>query len=112
MASSRRLQRRENEIPVAGPGTGRSVPSGAGFFPGTHQLLDVDEIGGVVAGITGVAVFVAFVGYGSFQCFDRQISERIGFNEAADLIRGGVGGDELAFVWRIDTVEAGRDGGR
>ena len=38
-----------------------SHKSDAGFFAGPDELLDVDEVGRVVAGVAGVAVFVACV---------------------------------------------------
>ena len=46
------------------------------------------------------------------QAVEREVGERVGFDELADLFDGLVGGDEVALAGRVDAVEAGRDGGR
>jgi hypothetical protein len=46
------------------------------------------------------------------QAIERQVGQRVGFNELADLFDGVVGGDEFALAGRVDAVEAGRNGRR
>ena len=56
------------------------------LLPGSDQRLDVDQFGWVVAGVTGIAEFVLVVGYRLAESGQRQVSQRIGFHEAADLL--------------------------
>ena len=83
-----------------------SVP----LLAGRDQLFDVDQLGRIVAGVAGVAVFVRSSSPTALRSdAEREIAERIGFDEAADLFDGVVGGDQLALVRRVDAVEAGRN---
>jgi transposase len=67
----------------------------------------------IVAGIAGVAVVEAVViGDGAAEGGEREIAQRVGLDEAADLFDAVVGGDQFALERGIDAVEAGRNGGR
>src|SRR3954452_7385265 len=51
------------------------------------ELFDVYEFGRVVAGVTGVAVFVLLViVHGVAERREREVGEGVGFHEAADLL--------------------------
>src|ERR1019366_3377020 len=83
------------------------------LLAGGDQLFDVDQLGGVVAGVAGVAVFVLLVvGDRLAEGTDGEIADGIGFHETADLLDVVVGGDQLGAGGRIDAVETGRNGGR
>ena len=75
--------------------------------------MDIDQVGGVFAGVAGGAVvrLVAFAG-GFFEAFEGEVGEGVGAYIVADLVDGHVGGDELFFGRGIDAVEAWGDGGR
>ena len=62
---------------------------------GLHQLLNIDQLGGVVAGVAGVAVFVALVVHRLPQRGERKIAQESALDEAPDLLHRVVGGDQL-----------------
>src|SRR5271157_6492117 len=83
------------------------------LLSGRHQLFDVDELGGIVAGVAGVAVFVLLiVAHGLAQRRERQVPEGIGFHETPDLLHAVVGSDQFAFRGSIHAVKTRRHGGR
>src|SRR6266851_9989513 len=69
----------------------RCESDGAALSPllGRHQLFDIDQLGRIVACVAGVAVFVfAVVLHCLPQRSQGKIGERIGLNEAPDLLDG------------------------
>src|SRR5437868_3119782 len=77
------------------------------------NFFHVNQWGWIFSGIAGAAVrrLVAF-GTGLLQAFEREISQRIGPDVAADFFHALVGGDELVLRGRIYPIEAGRNGWR
>ena len=62
---------------------------------GGHQLGDIHQVSGVVAGVAGVAVIVLGIAHSRAEAADRKITQRIGFDEAPDLLDRIIGRDEL-----------------
>ena len=54
---------------------------------GGGQFFDLHQFGGVIAGITGVAVFAFRIVYGFSQGIEREIRERIGFDDTGEFLR-------------------------
>src|SRR5215469_7882870 len=81
------------------------------FFRGGYQLLEIHQIGGVVAGVAGIAIFVAVIANGLAEGREGEVAKRIGFDVTADFFHAVRAGDQLAAVGSVNTVKAGRDGG-
>ena len=96
----------------------RRLPSSEGFITcrfwrAAISCFDVDQLGRVVAGVAGVAVFVPLVVVHRLaQRRERKIAERIGLHEAADLLDVWLEAISSLLRGRIHAVEAGRNGGR
>ena len=60
------------------------------------SCLYVHQIRWIVAGVTRVAIFMVIVAYGFPQRTKRQIPQRIGFHETANLLDALIGGDQFA----------------
>src|ERR1017187_1848732 len=71
------------------------------------------NLGRVIPGVAGGAVsrFLA-VSASLLQTFNRKISQRVGSDELSNFLDRLIGGDQLFLGGSIDSVKAGRDGGR
>src|SRR5437870_12798489 len=84
--------------------------SSAALLAGGGELFDVDQLGGVVAGVAGVTVFVLLIVADGFaQAREREVANGIGFGKFTDLFHVVVARDQFAARRGIDAVEARRD---
>src|ERR1700722_7603744 len=74
------------------------------------NLFDVDDVGGIVAGVARAAIrsCLAFA-TGFFQSREGKIRERVGADIFANRVDGFIGCDELVLRRRIDSVVTRRD---
>src|SRR5258705_11533837 len=77
------------------------------------DIFHVNPIGGIFAGVTSGAVSGRLaLGARRLHTFERQIRERIGADELADLLDALIGGNKLPLGGRIHAVEAWRNSPR
>src|SRR5271155_4275459 len=78
----------------------------------TFGDLELHEIRGIDAGVAGGAKLAFGVADSLAKIGQREITERIGAEKFANLLRRVGRGDQFLFCGRVDTVVAGRNGWR